>query len=124
MASPIAEMALGKGVRNVDFSQLAPERRAEILDEIGETQLRRGNHEEAAWAFALARSPKLRELTGYFLNSGLPAIAAAYAQHLDDRHLLEEVAFTSLHHGAKAEAKRLFRRTGNEAMVRFIDENL
>ncbi len=119
-------MILAKGVSNVDFSTMKPELRAKILDEVGEALVKRGEHEQAATAFSIAGSPKVREMSSYFLQHGLPSVAAAYAQHLashNDRAFVEDVATRSLHEGDSARAKRLFHKTGNETMVRFIEEN-
>ncbi len=123
MVSPISDMVLRKGVANVDFSKLQPELRMKVLEEVGQAQMKRGNHEEAGKAYALLSTTHLREMTRYFLNHGMPATAAQYARHLDDASIVEGVAAACLNTGAKEEAKRLYRRARNEAMVRFIEEN-
>ena len=119
-------MILAKGVSNVDFSTMKPELRSKVLDEVGEALMKRGEHEQAAKAFSIAGSPKVREMSNYFLQHGLASVAAAYAQHLEshsDRSFVEEVATRNLHEGNPVHAKRLFHKTGNETMVKFIEEN-
>jgi hypothetical protein len=123
MVSPLSEMVIAKGVANVDFSKLTPQLRSQVCDEVGEALMKRGNHEEAARALALIASPKLRELSNYFLTHGLPGAAAAYALHVDDKPFVSKVAFSNLHTGNVEQAKRLFSRAGDYEMVKFIEEN-
>ena len=123
MVSPISEMVIAKGVANVDFSKLTPQLRDQVCDEVGETLMKRGQHEEAAKALSIGASSKLQEFSNYFLTHSLPAAAAAYALHLDDKVFVEKVAYTNLHSGNQEQAKRLFARAGNLEMVRFIEEN-
>jgi len=123
MVSPLSEMVIAKGVENVDLSKLTPDLRAKVADEVGEVLMKRGRHEEAAKALAVVASPKLRELSNYFLTHGLPGAAAAYALHVDDKHFVSKVAYSNLHTGNVEQAKRLFSRAGDHEMVKFIEEN-
>ncbi len=124
MVSPIADMIIRKGVEHVDTAKLTPELRQSVLEEAGMTLQKLGRHHEAALAFTIAESAKLREAVAYYTQAGLFSIAAHYAQHLEDAVELERVAAENLRLGNREEALRLYRKAGNGQMVRFVEENL
>ncbi len=124
MVSPIADIIIRKGVEHVDTAKLAPELRRTVLEEAGTTLQKLGRHREAALAFTIAESAKLREAVAYYAQAGLFSVAAEYARHLEDVAELERVAAENLRLGNREEALRLYRKAGNGQMVRFIEENL
>jgi|GEM_PF-6643546 len=123
MVSTIANMIIQRGPANVDHTKLTPQLRAKVFEEAGETLQKGGRHDDAALAFSIAGSPKLKETCEYYAKGALFNYAAAYALHLDDNVQIEEIAAENLRVGNTTEARRLYEKTGNLMMIAFIDEN-
>jgi hypothetical protein len=89
----------------------------------GDALFLRGEHHDAARTYARAGdSAQLRRASDYLSTLESYEAAGEYAFYLDDDHEIGRIARLNLNARNLEMARRLFAKTGNDEMVRFVEE--